>query len=100
MMAPAGAVSRPTLERVRRAGATRGRTAALSRKVWPGPARRKREGAQEAQRIALAGSAPPEGADRWTLAWLAAQLVECKVVDTMARDPVRVARTKTNASHG
>ena len=99
-IATAVEVSRPTVERVRRAFATRGLTAALYRKAWTGPPRRKLDGAQEAQLIALACSPPPEGADRWTLALLADQLVELKVVDTIARDTVRVALKKTSSSRG
>jgi hypothetical protein len=100
MIATAVEVSRPTVERVRRAFAPRGLAAALDRKVWSGPSRRKLDGAQEAQLIALACSPPPEGADRWTLALLADKLVELKVVDTIARDTVRVALKKTNSSRG
>jgi hypothetical protein len=55
-IATAVEVSRPTVERVRRAFATRGLTAALYRKPWTDPPRRKLDGAQEAQRIALACS--------------------------------------------
>ena len=95
-IATAVEVSRPTVERVRRAFATRGLTAALYRKPWTGPPRRKLDGVQEAQLIALACSPPPAGAERWTLALLADKLVELKVVDTMARDTVRVALKKTS----
>jgi len=100
MMATAVAVRRPTRERGRRALAPRGRTAALERKVWTGPARRQRDGAQEAQRIALTCSAPPQGAERWPLAWLADKLVERKVVATMVRETGRVALNKTHARQG
>jgi hypothetical protein len=99
-IATAVEVRRPTVERVRRAFATRGLAAALYRKAWTGPPRRKLDGAQEAQRIALACSPPPEGADRWTLALLADKLVELQVVDAIARDTVRVALKKTSASRG
>jgi hypothetical protein len=57
-------------------------------------------GAQEAQFIAIACSTPPEGHDRWTLALLAERLVELKVVDSIARDTVRVTLKKTNLSPG
>jgi hypothetical protein len=93
-------VSRPTVERVRRAFAMRGLAAALYRKVWTGPSRRKLDGAQEAQLIALTCSPPPEGADRWTLALLADKLIALQVVDTIARDTVRMALKKTNSSRG
>lgn len=93
-------VSRPTVERVRKAFATRGLEAALQRKPWNGPSRRKLNGAQEAQLAALACSAPPTGQQRWSLALLADKLVELKIVDSIARDTVRVALKKTKSSRG
>jgi hypothetical protein len=87
-------VSRPTVELVRKAFATRGLEAALQRKRWSGPSRRKLDGAQEAQLAALACSPPPEGHLRWSLALLADKLVELKVVDSIARDTIRVALKK------
>jgi transposase len=99
-IASAVEVSRPTVERVRRAFATRGLDAALHRKAWTGPSRRKLDGAQEAQLAALACSPAPEGHQRWSLALLADKLVELKVVDSIARDTVRVALKKTRSSRG
>jgi transposase len=99
-VAAAVEVSVPTVERVRRAFAKRGLEAALQRKPWNGPPRRKLDGAQEAQLTALACSPPPEGAARWTLALLADKLAELKVVESIARDTVRVALKKTNSSRG
>lgn len=93
-------VSRPTVERIRRAFATKGLDVALQRKAWTGPSRRKLDGVQEAHLAKLACSTPPKGADRWTLALLADKLVELKVVDTIARDTVRVALKKTKSSPG
>jgi transposase len=99
-IAAAVAVSRPTIERVRAAFAKRGLAAALQRKAWSGASRRKLDGAQEARLTAIACSAPPKGAKRWTLALLADKLVELKVVDSIARDTVRVALKKTKSSPG
>ncbi len=93
-------VSRPTVERVRAAFAKRGLAAALQRKTWSGPSRRKLDGAQEAHLAAIACSAPPKGAKRWTLGLLADKLVELKVVVSIARDTVRVALKKTRSSLG
>lgn len=93
-------VSRPTVERVRAAFAKHGLTAALQRKAWSGRSRRKLDGAQEARLASIACSAPPQGAKRWTLALLADKLVELKVVDSIARDTVRVALKKTRSSPG
>lgn len=99
-IADAVEVSRPTVERVRAAFAKRGLAAALQRKAWSGPSRRKLDGTQEARLASIACSAPPKGAKRWTLALLADKLVELKVVDSIARDTVRVALKKTKSSPG
>lgn len=93
-------VSVATVERVRRLWVTQGRTVALERKKPSGRPRRKLDGAQEAQLAAIACSPPPEGAERWTLALLADKLVELKVVDSIARDTVRVTLKKTSSSPG
>ena len=93
-------VSRPTIERVRRTFVTKGLAAALHRKRPAGPPRRKLDGAQEAQLIAVACSAPPEGRERWTLTVLADKLVALKVVDSIARETVRTTLKKTNSSRG
>ncbi len=93
-------VSIPTVERVRRQFATAGMDIALHRKPTTRASQRKLDGVQEAQLAAIACSPPPEGAERWTLALLADKLVELKVVDSIARDTVRVALKKTRSSHG
>jgi transposase len=99
-IAAAVEVSIPTVERVRRQFVTAGLDVALHRKPTSRPSPRKLDGAQEAQLIAIACSPPPEGAERWTLALLADKLVELNVVDSIARDTVRVALKKTSSSHG
>ena len=93
-------VSVATVERVRRLWVTQGRSVALERKKPTGRPRRKLDGAQEAQLAAIACSPPPEGAERWTLALLADKLVELKVVDSIARDTVRVTLKKMSLSLG
>lgn len=93
-------VSVATVERVRRLWVTQGRTVALERKKPTGRPRRKLDGAQEAQLAAITCSPPPEGAERWTLALLADKLVELRVVDSIARDTVRVTLKKMNLSPG
>ena len=50
---------------------------------------RKLDGAQEAQLIALACQAPPEGRARWTLRLLAQHMVELAYVDTLSYETVR-----------
>ena len=93
-------VSRPTVERVRRAFATQGFEAALHRKRPERAPQRKLDGAQEAHLIAIACSPPPEGEQRWTLALLRDKLVELEVVDTIARETVRTTLKKTSLSRG
>jgi hypothetical protein len=93
-------VSRPTIERVRRAFATKGLGAALYRKKWTGPSRRKLDGAQEAHLVAVVCGDLPDGYERWTLVLLAEKLVALKVVDSIAPDTVRLALKKTNLSLG
>ena len=100
-IADACAVSRPTIERVRRAFVTKGLDGALYRRGPRGPSpRRKLDGRQEAHLVAITCSPPPDGAERWTLTLLADKLVELKIVDSIAVDTVRVALKKTNSSRG
>lgn len=94
MIAAALEVSISTVERVRRLWVTQGQTTALERKKPTGRPRRKLDGAQEAQLAAIACSPPPDGAEHWTLALLADRLVELKLVDSIARDTVRVTLKK------
>lgn len=99
-IAAACEVSRPTVERVRRAFAKHGLTVALHRKRHNRPSQRKLDGAQEAQLVALTCSAPPDGQERWTLALLADKLVELKLVASIARETVRTTLKKTNSNPG
>ncbi len=99
-IATAVEVSIPTVERVRRQFVTGGLAVALDRKPTTRASQRKLDGAQEAHLAAIACSPPPEGAERWTLALLADKLVELKVVESIARDTVRVTLKKTRSSHG
>lgn len=59
--------SASTVHRVRQAWVDQGMEAALARKPPTGRQYRQLDGAQEAQLIAVACSAPPEGRARWTL---------------------------------
>jgi len=93
-------VSVPSVERIRRQFVTAGLEGALRRKPTSRASQRKLDGAQEAQLVAVACSGPPDGAERWSLALLAERLVELKIVDSIARDTVRVALKKTNSSRG
>ena len=93
-------VSVPTVERVRKRFVQAGLDGALARKPTTRRCQRKLDGVGEAQLVAITCSPPPEGADRWTLALLADKLVELKVVDSIARDTVRLTLKKTNSSRG
>ena len=74
--------------------------AALFRRKPTGRQYRKLDGAQEAQWIALACNAPPEGRASWTLRLLADRLVALEVVDTISPEWVRMTLKKTYLSLG
>jgi transposase len=93
-------VSRPTVERVRRTFVTRGFDAALHRKKWTGPSRRKLDGTQEAHLVAITCGDPPDGYERWTLSLLADKLVELDIVTSITPETVRRVLKKTNLSLG
>ncbi len=99
-IATAVEVSISTVERVRRQFVTAGLEVALHRQPTTRPSQRKLDGDQEAHLVALACSPPPDGAERWTLALLADKLVELQVVESIARDTVRLALKKTSSSRG
>ncbi len=89
-----------TVYRVRQAFVERGLKAALFRKKPTGRQYRKLDGAQEAQLIALACNAPPEGRASWTLRLLADRWVALEVVDTISPECVRMTLKKTHLSLG
>ena len=94
-------VSTATVERVRQRFVEQGLDAALDRKPRERPAREiKLDGRAEAQLIALACSAPPEGRATWTMKLLADKLVELEVVDSISDETVRLALKKTRSSPG
>ena len=82
-------VSRSTVARVRQRYVTTGLDAARARKAPDRAYRRKRDGAQEAHRIARACTTPPEGHQRWTVRLLAERLVALAVVDAVSHETVR-----------
>ena len=94
-------VSTATVERVRQRFVEQGLDAALDRKHRERPAREiKLDGRAEAQLIALACSAPPEGRATWTMQLLADELVELDVVGSISDETVRLALKKTRSSPG
>jgi transposase len=92
--------SAATVHRVRQAWVEAGLETALSRKRPTGRQYRKLDGGQEAQLIAVACSAPPQGRVRWTLRLLADQLVERAIVDTISAECVRTTLKKMNLNRG
>lgn len=89
-------LSTRTVERVRERFVEQGLAAALLQKPSTRRYERAFDGAQEAQLIALACSAPPEGKSRWTLRLLAEQAVELKIVEAVSYESVRQMLKKTN----
>lgn len=89
-----------TARRVRQQFVAEGLDGTLHRKRPTGRQYRKLDGKQEAQLVALACSAAPQGHARWTMVLLADKLVEMKAVDSI--DPATVWRTlkKTTSSPG
>lgn len=90
-------VGRITVGRTRKALVESGLEAALERKPREHPpVARKLDGTAEAQLIALACSAPPEGHAKWTLQLYADKLVELQIVDTISAETVRRTLKKTS----
>ena len=87
---------RATVARVRQRYVTAGLAGAPTHHAPDREDQRKRDGAQEAHLIALAGSAPPEGRQRWTLRLLAARLVAREVVASVSRETVRQVFKQTS----
>lgn len=93
-------VSRPTVERVRKAFVEQGLAAALDRKPRARPGNQKFDGTQEAHLVALACSAAPPGRDRWTLQLLADEMIRLAYVDHICPESVRLRLKKMNLSPG
>jgi len=83
-----------TAHRVRQEFVELGLEAALYRRKPTGRQYRKLDGTQEAQLIALACGAAPEGRARWTLKLLAQQMVELEIVDAIGPECVRTTLKK------
>jgi transposase len=92
--------SESTVHRVRQAWVEQGLDAALVRQRPTGRPYRKLDGAQEAQLIAVACSAPPDGRARWTLKILATKLVELDIVDRISAECVRTTLKNMTSNRG
>ena len=89
-----------TVERVRKQLVEEGLDAALVRRTPRREYRRKLDGKEEAQLIALACGTPPDGRSRWTLRLLADRMVVLEHVESLSHETVRRVLKKTNSSHG
>lgn len=94
-------ISTTTVHRVRQAFVDEGLEAALYRKKASRPPRdRILDGEKEAQLVAIACSAAPEGRVRWTMQLLADRLIALKIVDTISDDTVHRTLKKTKLNRG
>ena len=85
-----------TVENVRRRLVTEGLEAVLERKRRETPPRRKKlDGKQEAEIIALRLGEPPAGFANWSLRLLAGQVVELGITDEISHETVRRTLKKT-----
>lgn len=93
-------VSVPTIERVRKTFVEQGLEPALNHKRPYRTRSKKLDGEVEAQLIALACSAPPEGKERWSMKMLADKLVELDVVTSISDETVRLGLKKMSSNRG
>lgn len=88
-----------TIARTRQQLVEGGLDAALIRKHSPNSARQRIfDGAAEAQLIALACSAPPQGRKRWTLTLLESAVVELNIVGHASDNTISRTLKKTRSS--
>lgn len=99
-VAEAVRVSRPTVERVRKAFVEEGLEPALNAKRPRQTRPPAFDGESEAKLIALACSPPPQGRSRWTMRLLADRLVELEVFESISHETVRQTLKKTSSSLG
>jgi transposase len=93
-------VSRPTVERVRKAFVEEGLQRALNAKRPRQTRPPAFDGESEAKLIAVACSEPPQGRSRWTMRLLADRLVELQVFESISHETVRQVLKKTSSSLG
>lgn len=91
-------VNPSTVLRVRRQFVREGLAATLARRRPDRVYERALDGAQEAQLIALACSATPDGTDHWSLRLLADELVRLEVVAAISHETVRQTLKKTSSN--
>ncbi len=91
---------RATVERVRQQFVEEGLVEALTPRPTTRTYERRLDGQAEAQLVAMACGAPPEGRARWTLRLLADRLVALGHVEAVAHETVRQTLKKTISSRG
>ena len=91
-------VNPSTVLRVRRQFVTAGLAATLARKRPDLFSQRALDGKQEAKLIALASAETPDGAERWSLRFLADELVRLDMIATISHETVRQTLKKTTSS--
>jgi transposase len=99
-IAKALGVNLRTVERLRERFVERGLTEALDPLPSKRTYQRKLDGKGEAQLVALACSAPPEGYARWTMRLLADAMVELEYIDSISHETVSQVLKKTRSSLG
>jgi hypothetical protein len=95
-IAEAYSCRRQTVENVRKRLVMEGFEQALSRKVREEPPRRKKlDGRQEAEIIALRLGDQPKGYSSWSLRLMARKIVQLELVDSISHETVRQTLKKT-----
>ena len=93
-------VSSRTIERVRQRCIEEGLEAALNRNKRQIAGNQKFDGQKEAHLLAIAGSAPPAGRQRWTLHLLADKMVELNHFSNISHETIRQTLKKTKLNPG
>ncbi len=89
-----------TVSNVRARAAQRGALQSLPRAEQKKRKARKLDGRQEAQLVALTCSAPPAGANRWSLRLLRERMIELEIVEHIGLETLRTTLKKTHSSRG
>lgn len=94
-------VSESTVRRVRHRFLEGGVDLALNRCPQPPrPQKRKLDGVQEAQVVAVLCGPVPDGYEQWSLRLVSRRLVELEITDQVSHETVRQVLKKTNLSRG
>jgi transposase len=93
-------ISARSIERVRQRFVEEGLESALNPKVAERSHVKKLDGAAEAFLVATACTEAPEGRAEWTMQLLADKLIECKIVDSISDETVRLTLKKTHLNRG